>query len=110
MTSLPALNAKITPINFSYVMPAMIFLIFLYHFIYTVSLWRLLSFMPAFFPDGTPLDRRAYPTILNTFVRYNLVNVKNETFDLLQCLGRGLIAFGVPPLTLLMVQSLPAPK
>jgi uncharacterized protein YjbI with pentapeptide repeats len=102
MTSLPVLNANITPLNFSFVMPGLIFLVFLYQFIYTVSLWRLLSFMPAFFPDGTPLDRRAYPMVLNTFVRYNLVNVSNETFDLIQCFGRGMIAFGVPPLTLLV--------
>ena len=100
MTSLPVLNASITPITFSFIVPLLILTIYVYQCLYAISLWRLLSFLPAFFPDGMPLDRRAHPTVLNTFIRFHLNNVPNETHDVLQCLLRGMIAFGLPPITL----------
>jgi hypothetical protein len=103
LTQLPLLQAEVSPQVFAYVMPALILLLYGYQSLYTVSLWRLYSFLPAYFPDGAPLDRKAYPSMTNIFVRYSLRRIENEKNDDLSFLLHWFITFGVPPLTLAVV-------
>jgi uncharacterized protein YjbI with pentapeptide repeats len=99
-TQLPILQAVVSPLMFAYMAPLVILILYAYQVFYSLSLWRLLSFLPAYFPDGTPLDRRAHPMLINTFVRVELDRLKTERHDLFQYVARGLIAFASPPLTL----------
>ncbi len=100
VTQLPILQASVSPQVFSYVMPGLILLLYAYQVLYTVSLWRLLSFLPAYFPDGEPLDRRAYPSMVNIFVRYSLRRIANARNDDVSFVLHWLITFALPPLTL----------
>lgn len=103
LTQLPLLQAEVSPQVFAYVMPVLILLLYGYQSLYTVSLWRLYSFLPAYFPDGAPLDRKSYPSMTNIFVRYSLRRIKNERNDDLSFLLHWFITFGMPPLTLIVV-------
>ena len=103
ITQLPLLQADVSPQVFAYVVPGLVIILYGYLLLYTVSLWRLLSFLPAYFPDGEPLDRRAYPSMMNIFVRYGLRRIKNEANDGLSYGIHWLVAFGLPPLTLAVI-------
>jgi uncharacterized protein YjbI with pentapeptide repeats len=99
-TQLPILQAVVSPLMFAYMAPLVILVLYAYQVFYSLTVWRLLSFLPAYFPDGRPLDRRAHPMLINTFVRVELDRLKNEGHDNFQYVARGLIAFAGPPLTL----------
>jgi len=57
--------------------------------------------LPAYFPDGTPLDRRAYPTLFNTFVRLHFARLQERRTDWIQSLASAFLVFGIPPVSLL---------
>ena len=103
MTQLPLLQADVAPQVFAYLMPGLILLLYGYQILYTVSLWRLLSFLPAYFPDGEPLDRRAYPSMVNIFVRFSLRRIVNERNDSLNYLIHWVVTFTVPVVTLKVI-------
>ncbi len=99
-TPLPLLQTDVAPQVFAYVVPGLVLLLYAYQVLYTESLWRLVSFLPAYFPDGEPLDRRAYPSTVNVFIRYSLLRIRNEKNDRLNFVLHWMVAYAVPPLTL----------
>ena len=103
LTPLPLLQADVSPQVFAFMMPGLILLLYGYQVLYTVTLWRLLSFLPAYFPDGEPLDRRAYPSMENIFVRYSLRRIVNERNDELTRLIHWVVTFTVPVVTLMVI-------
>ena len=102
-TPLPLLQTDVAPQVFAYVVPGLVLLLYAYQVLYTESLWRLVSFLPAYFPDGEPLDRRAYPSTVNIFIRYSLRRIRNEKNDRLNFVLHWLVAYAMPPLTLAMI-------
>jgi uncharacterized protein YjbI with pentapeptide repeats len=68
-TVLPFIQASISARMFGWAMPVIIFLLFVYQLIYYKELWRQLADLPAVFPDGTPLDKKAYTLTTNCLIR-----------------------------------------
>jgi len=100
-TKVPFIDATISPFWFSIVVPIIVILFHLFFLIYVNILWKELSLLPAFFPDGTSLDRRAYPSLLNTYVRIHLRRIDARFTDGIQAMISTVLAFSIPPITLL---------
>lgn len=100
VTQLPLFQAGVSPQIFAYVVPGLVLLLYAYQVLYTASIWRRFSFLPARFPDGTPLDRRAYPSMTNIFVRCALRRIDRGRNDGMAYLIHWLVTYGIPPLTL----------
>jgi uncharacterized protein YjbI with pentapeptide repeats len=78
---------------------------FVYLHLYLQRLWEALAELPAVFPDGRPLDKRAYPWLLNGLVRAHFKLLRNERplFSRLQSFISILLAWWLVPLTLLLL-------
>jgi uncharacterized protein YjbI with pentapeptide repeats len=75
---LPIIGTKI-PIAWFYVAaPLILVLFYLYLHFYLQRLWNGLATLPAIFPDGRPLDQRAYPWLLNSVVRRHFRRLQNR--------------------------------
>jgi Pentapeptide repeats (8 copies) len=68
-TTLPFIHAAVAPRHFGWIAPLIILTLFVYMVTYLAETWVQLSKLPAVFPDGSPLDRRAYPLSLNCLIR-----------------------------------------
>ncbi len=86
-TRLPILGLDIPFFRFYWVAP--VFLVCLYFYFHSnlQAVWARLADLPAVFPDGTPLDRRAYPWLLNEFVRAYIVRLPNDSSPLSRVQG-----------------------
>lgn len=86
-TRLPILGLDIPYFRFYWVAP--LFLVSLYFYFHSnlQAVWARLADLPAVFPDGTPLDRRAYPWLLNEFVRSYIVRLPNDPSPLSRVQG-----------------------
>ncbi len=86
-TRLPILGLDIPYFRFYWVAP--LFLVCLYFYFHSnlQAVWARLADLPAVFPDGTPLDRRAYPWLLNEFVRSYIVRLPNDPSPLSRVQG-----------------------
>ncbi len=100
---LPIIRAEIQIAWFYWAAPAILLGLFVYLHLYLKVLWKGLAGLPARFPDGKPLDQRAYPWLLNGLVRRHVRKLRE---------GRGVaeypkewisifLAWWVVPLTLL---------
>jgi len=69
---LPFLNKPINVNGFFGITPLLLLFFFGYFQLYLQSLWQALAMLPAFFPDGRSLLRKAYPWVLNTMVSYHV--------------------------------------
>ena len=78
---LPLIQAAVSPAMFTALVPIVIFMFQTYFAIYVLTLWKELSLLPAIFPDGMTLDRRAYPTLFNTFVRLHFRLLRERLSD-----------------------------
>ncbi|MBT3433470.1 MAG: pentapeptide repeat-containing protein [Nitrospinaceae bacterium] len=83
---LPIIQTAIPIANFFYVAPIVLLAIYFYFHLYMQNLWEELSELPARFPDGKPLDKKAYPWLLNRLVRLYIpmLQGKRLLFPLLQ--------------------------
>lgn len=75
---LPIIGTEIPIAWFYRVAPFVIMGIYLYFHLYLDSLWKSLASLPAIFPDGKPLDQRAYPWLLNSLVCRHIDLIKNR--------------------------------
>jgi uncharacterized protein YjbI with pentapeptide repeats len=96
----PGLHTVTSPSTFAAVVPLIIFVLQGYFAVYVHFLWRELALLPAYFPDGTPLDRRAYPTLFNTFVRLHFERLPERATDWIQAIASTFLAFGIAPVSL----------
>jgi hypothetical protein len=99
---LPIIGTKI-PIAWFYVAaPLILILLYVYLHFYLQRLWNGLATLPAIFPDGRPLDQRAYPWLLTGVVRrhFKLLQVRLAS-DHLEEWVTIFLAWWVVPLTLL---------
>jgi uncharacterized protein YjbI with pentapeptide repeats len=96
----PFFQASISAARFVAIMPIVIFIIYIYTLNHLRILWKLLSTLPAVFPDGVPLDRRAYPLILNSLIRKHLPRLRRENPSWLQVSISYGLAVGIAPFTI----------
>ncbi|MCH7922764.1 MAG: pentapeptide repeat-containing protein [Nitrospinae bacterium] len=99
---LPIIRTAIPIAGFFVVAPPILFAIFLYFHIYLQRLWEGLADLPAVFPDGRPLDKRAYPWLLNGLVRSHFALLRKERPPLSypQAFVSILLAWWAVPLTI----------
>jgi hypothetical protein len=58
---LPIASTSIPIAGFFYIAPIVLTLFFIYFHLSLQRVWEMLADLPAVFPDGVPLDKRAYP-------------------------------------------------
>jgi len=75
---LPIIGTAIPIAGFFGVAPGILFAIFIYFHLYLQRLWEGLAELPAIFPDGRPLDKCAYPWLLNGLVRSHFAILRRE--------------------------------
>ncbi len=75
---LPVIGAKIPIVGFYMTAPFLLIGIYVYFHLYMHRLWVGLSGLPAIFPDGTPLDKKAYPWVVIGFVRAHMAPLTNR--------------------------------
>ena len=96
MTQLPVFQAAISASMFVIVVPVFTLLLYIYMLIYIFALWRELSYLPAYFPDGAALDRKAYPMLLSSYVRVHFRLLEEGPPSWFQMLVASIMTFGVP--------------
>jgi hypothetical protein len=99
---LPIIQTPIPIAGFYWAAPFLLLCMFVYLHLYLQRLWEALAELPAFFPDGRPLDKRAYPWLLNGLVRAHFKLLRNyrPMFSRLQTLISIMLAWWVVPATL----------
>ncbi len=99
---LPIIRTPIPIAGFFGVAPAILLAIYLYFHFYLQRLWEGLTDLPAVFPDGRPLDKRAYPWLLNALVRshFALLREKRPPISRLQTGVSILLAWWAVPFTI----------
>lgn len=101
---LPIIGAEIPIVGFYWAAPLLLLGICIYFHLYLQHLWEMLANLPAVFPDGRPLDERAYPWLLNGLVRAHFVLLRDKRPPLsrMQVGISILLAWWVAPATLLL--------
>lgn len=102
---LPILGTDIPLIRFYAVAPLLLLCMYIYFHMGLQRLWEELADLPAVFPDGRPLDKKAYPWLLNVLIRAYLVRLNENRSPLSRWQARisVLLAWGLVPLTMFMI-------
>ena len=100
-TSLPFIHAAVAPRPFGWIAPLLILTLFVYLVTYLAETWIQLSKLPAVFPDGTPLYRRAYPLSLNCLIRMYFMRLPETPPGYYEIGIAYLLIFGISLATLL---------
>jgi uncharacterized protein YjbI with pentapeptide repeats len=99
---LPLLGARVPIVAFYTLAPVALLGLYLYFHLYLQRLWGGLADLPACFPDGRPLDRRADPWLMTSLARAHLPRLRSER-PLVAHAQRWIsvfLAWGLVPLTL----------
>lgn len=104
---LPILGTEIPLAQLYTVMPLLLLGFYVYFLLYLQRLWEELTDLPAVFPDGRPLDRKAYPWLLNGLVRIHFLRLSGHQTPLTNWQARTSagVAWGLVPCTLLLIWS-----
>ena len=99
---LPIIGTPIPIAGFFYLAPLLLVGMFLYLHLYLLRIWESLADLPAIFPDGTPLDRRATPWLITGLFRSQFFDLKKEELPMfrLQKLIATMAAWWTVPLTM----------
>lgn len=99
---LPILGTDIPLVQFYLVAPLLLLCLFIYFHLCLQRLWEELGDLPAVFPDGRPLDKKAYPWLLNAVVRTHAPRLKEHCTHLARWQARVsiLLAWGLVPMTI----------
>lgn len=99
---LPILGTDIPLVQFYLVAPLLLLCLFVYFHFCLQRLWEELGELPAVFPDGRPLDKRAYPWLMNGIVRMHAPRLKESSSPLALWQARisVLLAWGLVPVTI----------
>jgi uncharacterized protein YjbI with pentapeptide repeats len=99
---LPIISTALPIVGFYLVAPVILLAIYFYFHLNMQRLWEALADLPAVFPDGRSLDKRADPWLLNGLVSAHFVRLRGERPALsgLQQLLSILLAWWVVPVTL----------
>jgi uncharacterized protein YjbI with pentapeptide repeats len=104
-SKLPMLGMDIPLPRFYAVAPLLLLCMYMYFHLGLQRLWEELSELPAVFPDGRPLDKKAYPWLMNVLVRAHTARLRENRSHLSRWQSRisVLLAWGLVPGTLLLV-------
>lgn len=99
---LPIIQTPVPIVGFYVAAPLLILCLYLYFHFYMQRLWEGLADLPAFFPDGVPLDKKAHPWLLNGLVRSHFALLKRDrpALSRLQVKLASFLAWWVVPITL----------
>lgn len=102
---LPTIGTVFTTRDLFLWLPILIAGVYVWFHLYLYDMWLRFSRLPAVFPDGVPLDRKAYPWPLNSLVRkyFPMLNAQGE--DTLGTVSRILaisLAWWAVPVTFLL--------
>ena len=99
---LPIIGASIPIVSFFVVGPLMLFLLYIYLHLHLQRLWERLADLPAVFPDGRSLGKRAYPWLLTGLVySFNpYLRKRRPPLSRLQAAVSLLVAWWLTPLTI----------
>ncbi|UCD80485.1 MAG: pentapeptide repeat-containing protein [Desulfobacterales bacterium] len=102
---LPIIRTEIPIAGFFWVAPLILLAMYLYFHIYLQRLWETLADLPAVFPDGTRLDKRAYPWLLNGLVisHFRRLRDSRPRFSRLQAGLSILLGWWTVPATLVIL-------
>ncbi len=101
---LPVIGTALPIVGFYLVAPVILLALYIYFHLNMQRLWEALADLPAVFPDGRSLDKRADPWLLNGLVGAHFVRLKSDRpalSGLQECLSI-LLAWWLVPLTLLV--------
>ena len=101
---LPIINTNIALSGFYWVAPLILLGVYFYLHLYLQRLWGDLASLPAVFPDGEALDRKAYPWLLNGLVRAHFARLKlgDRPLSRLENLVSIALAWWVVPVILIL--------
>lgn len=99
---LPILGTDIPLVQFYLVAPLLLLSLYVYFHLCLQRLWEELGELPAVFPDGRTLDRKAYPWLMNVLVRAHAARLRERRSHLARWQSgvSVLLAWGLVPLTL----------
>lgn len=100
---LPIIQTEIPIAGFYWAAPLILLCLYFYLHLYLQRLWGDLAALPAVFPDGRTLDKRAYPWLLNGLVLAHFSRLKDirPPLSRLENAVSIFLAWWVVPLTLL---------
>jgi uncharacterized protein YjbI with pentapeptide repeats len=75
---LPIIGTQIPIVLFYIVAPFILLGLYFYFHLYLQRLWEGLATLPAIFPDGRPLDQKAYPWLLAGLVRAHVFHLRED--------------------------------
>jgi uncharacterized protein YjbI with pentapeptide repeats len=101
---LPIIQTSIPIVGFYVVTPVLLLGVYFYFHFYLQKLWEELSSLPAIFPDGRPLYRKADPWLLSDIVRAHVCKLRTGRpfFSYLQQWISVFLAWWLVPITLLL--------
>jgi uncharacterized protein YjbI with pentapeptide repeats len=102
---LPILGVDIPLIRFYIYAPLLLAGFYIYAHLNLQRLWEELADLPAMFPDGRPLDRKAYPWMMNGLVREHAPRLRANRSPLGRWQTRmsTLLAWGMVPATIVVM-------
>lgn len=102
---LPILGTEIPLVRFYMVAPLLLFCLYVYFHLCLHRLWDELAELPAVFPDGRSLDKKAHPWLLNALVCQQFERLRGRCSRLERWQARiaVVLAWGMVPLTLVFV-------
>ena len=102
---LPILGTDIPLVRFYLVAPLLLVCLYVYFHLCLQRLWEELADLPAIFPDGRPLDKKAYPWLMNVVVRAHLPRLSGDRSNLSRWQARMsiLLGWGLVPMTILIL-------
>lgn len=101
---LPVIQTSIPIVGFYVVTPLLLLGLYFYFHFYLQKLWEELGGLPAFFPDGRPLQSKADPWLLSDLVRSHVskLSAGRPFFSYLQKWISILLAWWLLPVTLVL--------
>ncbi len=101
---LPIVGTEIPIAGFYWAAPVILLGVYLYLHLMLQHLWKLLATLPAVFPDGVPLDEKAYPWLLTGLVRIHVPLLRKDRPDFarLRALLAVVLAWWIVPATVLL--------
>lgn len=102
---LPIVGTEIPIASFYWTAPLLLVGLFFYFHLYLQRLWEGLAALPAIFPDGEPLDKKAYPWLLIGLTRKHIFRLQEiqPRFSRLQSTLSTLLAWWTVPATILVL-------
>lgn len=104
-STLPIIGTSMPIAYFYMASPVLLLALYAYFHLYLLRLFENMADLPAVFPDGHPLHKKAYPWLIGGLVCANVARLKNDRPVLsgLQVFFSIILGWGFVPFTLLFI-------